>query len=79
MEAREVVGQRLAERGGALPDLERGEGVDVEVGHGLLHGGADLEVRLAGEGRVDAALETDLDRAASRLGARRTISASGTR
>ena len=60
----EVLVERQPERRRALPDLERGERVHVDPGHGLLHGAADLEVGLAGEARVDAALEADLGRAA---------------
>ena len=60
----EVLVERQPERRRALPDLERGERVHVDPGHGLLHGAADLEVGLAGEARVDPALEADLRRAA---------------
>ena len=75
----QVVVEREPERGRALPDLERREGVDVQVGQRLLHRRADLQVRLAGEGGVDAALEAELDGAAvPGLRARRTISSSGT-
>ena len=38
--------------------------MDVQVGQRLLHRRADLQVRLAGESRVDPALEADLDGAA---------------
>ena len=73
----EVVSEREPERGRALPDLERREGVDVS--QRLLHGRADLQVRLAGERGVDAALEAELDGAAVPASfARRTISSSGT-
>ena len=61
---REEVGQRHAERGCSLPDLERGEGVDVEVGQLRLDCLADLDVVVAREARVDAALQADLRRTA---------------
>ena len=59
-QAAEVVGQRLAEALGALGDLERGEAVDVDVGRRLLHGPGDVDVVVAVEVRVDAALQADL-------------------
>ncbi len=63
-EPHQVLVQREIEGGRALPHLERRESVYVQVGKLLLHGRADLQVRLAGEGGVDAALEADLDGAA---------------
>ena len=59
-EPAQVVGQRLAEALGALGDLEGGEAVDVDVGRGVLHGPGDVDVVVAVEARVDAALEADL-------------------
>ena len=56
----QVVGQRLAEALGALGDLERGEAVHVDVGRGLLHGPGDVDVVVAVEVGVDAALQADL-------------------
>ena len=60
LEPAQVVGQRLAEALGALGDLERGEAVDVDVGRGLLHRPGDVDVVVAVEARVDAALQADL-------------------
>ena len=59
-EATEVVGKRLVEPAGALGDLERGEAVHVDVGHRLLHRPGDVDVVVAVEVGVDAALEADL-------------------
>ena len=68
-EALEVVAQGDAERRGALPDLERAERVDVQVGHGVLDRAHDGDVVVAVERRVDPALEADLGRASvPRLG-----------
>ena len=60
MQAAQVVGQRLAEPLGALGDLERGEAVDVDVGRRLLHGPGDVDVVVAVEVGVDAALQAHL-------------------
>ena len=60
----QVVGERPLHRRGALPDLERRERVHVDLGLRGLHGAQDVEVPLAGEARVDAALQTDLSAAA---------------
>ena len=59
-ESSEVVGQRFAQASGALGDLERREAVDVDVGRGLLHGPGDVDVVVAVEVGVDAALEAHL-------------------
>ena len=71
----EVVGERLAEPLGALGDLERGEAVDVDVGRRLLHGPGDVDVVVAVEVGMDAALQAHLGgaqrRRASRDAARR--------
>ncbi len=56
----EVLVERLAEAPGPLGDLERGEAVDVDVGGRLLHGAAHVDVVVAVEVRVDAALQADL-------------------
>ena len=56
----QVVGERLAQPPGPLGDLERGEAVDVDVGHGLLHRPGDVDVVVAVEAGVDAALEAHL-------------------
>ena len=60
MSRAQVVGQRLAEALGALGDLERGEAVDVDVGRGVLHRPGDVDVVVAVEVGVDAALQADL-------------------
>src|SRR5204862_892059 len=60
----QVLLQRQAEGRRPLPDLERREGVHVQVGELALDRPADIEVVLAGEARMDAALEADLDGAA---------------
>ena len=57
--------QRLAQPLGALGDLERGEAVHVDPGHRLLDRADDVDVELAVEGRVDAALQAHLGRAES--------------
>ena len=64
MQAAEVVGQRLAEALGALGDLEGGEAVDVDLGRDLVHGPGDVDVVVAVEVGVDAALEAHLGGAA---------------
>ncbi len=61
--AREIVGEREPEGRRALPDLERREGVHVQIGQLALDRLDELDVVVAGERRVDAALEADLDRA----------------
>ena len=60
----EVVAQRPALGRGALPDLERGEGVDVQLRQRRADRPHEVEVPGAGEARVDAALQADLRRAA---------------
>ena len=60
----EVLLERKAQRLSALPDLERGEGVDVQVGQLRADRVHDRGVVVAGERRVDPALEADLGRAA---------------
>ena len=64
LQPREVVAQRQAQRVGAVPDLERREGVHVHVGRGGFHGGDDAEIGLARIARPDAALQADLGGAA---------------
>ena len=59
-----IVGDRQAERRGAMPDLERREGVDMHAWDRLAHGGADVEIMLAGVLRVDTALHADFGGAA---------------
>ena len=59
-EASQVVGEGFAEALGAFGDLERGEAVDVDAGGGFLHGSGDVDVVVAVEVGVDAALEADL-------------------
>ena len=53
-----------SERRRALPDLERRERVHVDLGHGGLDRLDDARVVVAGERRVDPALEADLGGAA---------------
>ena len=60
----QVVGEREAERGGAVPDLERREGMDMHARDRLAHGAADIEVMLAGVLGMDAALHADFGGAA---------------
>ena len=60
MSRAQVVGQGLAQALGPLGDLEGGEAVDVDVGRGLLHRPGDVDVVVAVEVGVDAALEADL-------------------
>ena len=50
----------FAEPLGAFGHLEGGEPVDVHVGHRVLHGPGDVDVVVAVEVRVDAALQGDL-------------------
>ena len=61
-EPRQVVLERQPERLGSLPHLERGEGVDVQLGQLGPDRLDDRGVVVAGEGRVDAALQADLGR-----------------
>src|SRR3954453_1978227 len=63
-QALEVVAQGYAEGSRALPDLEGGERVQVELGQSLLDRTADVDVEVTGEGGVDPALEANLGRAA---------------
>src|SRR5207237_1679863 len=51
------VGERAAESLGALPDLERREGVNVDIGYRLFYRAADPEVGRSGIFRVDATLQ----------------------
>src|SRR4030095_5920561 len=60
-QAHEVVGEGEPERGRALPDLERGEGVDVQVRKVALDRLDELDVVVPGERGMDAALEAHLD------------------
>ena len=60
----EVRAEVEPERRGALPDLERREGVHVDLGRGALHGLDHARVVVARERRMDPALEADLGRAA---------------
>ena len=48
-QAPQVLRQRLAQRGGALPHFESGEGMEVQVGERFAHGAADVHVEGAGE------------------------------
>ena len=63
-QALEIVLDRQAERGRALPDLERREGVDVQIRELGLDRGDDVGVVVAREGGMDPTLEADLGRAA---------------
>ena len=65
-EPAQVVGERLAEPLGALGDLEGGEAVDVDVGRRVLHRPGDVDVVVAVEVGVDAALQAHLGGAAVR-------------
>ena len=56
LQAPQVVGQRLAESLGTLGHLERGETMHVDVRRGFLHGPGDVDVVIAVEVGVDAAL-----------------------
>ena len=56
----EVVGERFTEPPGAFGHLERGEPVDVDVGRRLFRGPAHVDVVVAVEVGVDAALQADL-------------------
>ena len=56
----QVVDERLAEAPGAFGHLERGEAVDVDALRCLADGPDHLEVVVAVEARVDAALEAHL-------------------
>ena len=60
LQPQQVVAERLAEAAGALVDLQGGEAVDVHAGHGLVHGLGHVQVVVAVEAGVDAALEGDL-------------------
>ena len=60
----QVVGQSPLHRRRALPDLERRKRVHVDLGLRGLHGAQYVEVPLAGEARVDAALQAHLGAAA---------------
>ena len=62
-QARQVVARRHPQRRCTLPDFERRERVDVQVGAGVFHRAQDRDVGLAGIGRVDAALQAHLGRA----------------
>ena len=63
LEPGQVRRQRLAQPLGALGHLESREAVDVDAGHGGLHRPHHVDVEVAVEGRVDAALEAHLGRA----------------
>ena len=56
----QVGGQVFAQPLGTLGDLERGEPVHVHVGHRVLHGAGDVDVVVAVEVGVDAALQRHL-------------------
>ena len=58
----QVLVEREPERRGALPHLERREGVHVDPGHGVLDRAYHGEVVVAVESRVDPALQADLGR-----------------
>src|SRR6266581_3544376 len=58
--ALQVVAQRLVQAPGALVDLQGGEAVDVHAGDRVVDGAGDLDVVVAVEARVDAALQGDL-------------------
>ena len=60
----EVVAQRHAEAARALGDLERGEAVHVDLRRDLLHRARDVEVVVAVEVGMDAALQAHLGGAA---------------
>ena len=56
--------QRQPQRVGAVPDLQRREGVHVDVGRRHLHRLDDGEIGVAGVAGMDAALQADLGGAA---------------
>ena len=60
LQTHQVVHQRLAEPLGALDDLESGEAVQVHVGHDIVDGPADVDVVVAVEAGVNAALQGHL-------------------
>ena len=60
----EVVGERHVEPARAFGHLERGEAVHVDLRRDLLHRARDVDVVVAVEVGVDAALEAHLGRAA---------------
>ena len=60
----QVVAQRHVEPAGAFGHLERGEAVHVDLGRDLLHGPGDVDVVVAVEVGMDAALQAHLGRAA---------------
>ncbi len=62
-QAKEVLIERLTESLRALGDFERGEAVHVDVGRGLLHRPAHVDVVVAVEVGMDAALQAHLGRA----------------
>ena len=62
-EPREVLAEPEPERRRALPHLERRERVHVDPGHGGPDRRDDVGVVVAGERRMDAALQADLRRA----------------
>ena len=57
LQPQQVVAQRLTVAPGALGDLERREAVNVHVGHSALHRTRHVDVVVAVEVRVDAALQ----------------------
>ena len=61
---REELADRDAERRRALVHFERRERVHVHAGHGLANRRADVEIGLAREARLDAALHAHFSRAA---------------
>jgi len=64
LEPPEVVLQRQPERRRSLPDLEGGVSVYMQLGEHLLDRTANVEVEVAGEPGMDAALQADLGGAA---------------
>ena len=60
LEPRQEFADRHAERLRALMDFERRERMHMHLRHRRLHRAADLQIFLAGVGRMDAALHADL-------------------
>ena len=72
--------ERQAERGRALPDLERAEGVHVQVGHRVLHRAHDSRVESPVKaGWMPPWRQISVAPRSHASSARRTISSSGTR
>ena len=64
LQPHQVLGERHLEPARAFGDFERGEAVDVDVGRDCLHRARDVDVVVAVEVGMDAALQAHLGRAA---------------